>query len=134
MNDYSVFLASDSYVRPDTEKMTDQSMIANALFAKENLERFMEDTRGLTSCGQLSERIGEAWGMSAVKLQVQMADKVLGDDNGYKNAPAISPQAREESAILTRLRETIPWELQKRLNGFKKKRSLRRRQGEDGAG
>ena len=46
----------------------------------------MEDTRGLTSCGQLSERIGEAWGMSAVKLQVQMADKVLGDDNGYKNA------------------------------------------------
>ena len=33
MNDYSVFLASDSYVRPDTEKMTDQSMIANALFA-----------------------------------------------------------------------------------------------------
>ncbi len=86
MNDYSVFLAADSFVRPEKEEMNDHSMIANAVFAKENLERFMEDTRGLTSCGQLSERIGEAWGMSAVKLQVQMADKVLGDDNGYKNA------------------------------------------------
>ncbi len=86
MKEYSDFLASDSYVRPDTEKMTDKSTIANALFARENLERFVEDTRGLTSCSQLSEKIGEAWGMSAVMLQVQLVDTITADDNSYKNA------------------------------------------------
>lgn len=84
---YCTFLASDSYVRPDTMGMTDARDIFVAVAAREAVGRLMEGTKDFTSCGQVTEKLDEQWARQEARLKVTMADKAFRvDRREYQDA------------------------------------------------
>lgn len=84
LGDYCDFLASDSYVRPDTMEHTDAPEIANAMLARESLKTYVKATAECRTCGDLSAKIDEERAMSEVLLTEALHSKVSKSAEDYQ--------------------------------------------------
>lgn len=84
LGEYCKFLASDSYVRPDTMEQTDVMDIVNAMVARESLKNYVKSTRECRSCADLSAKIDEQTAMAEVLLTEAIHSKASGSKEGYR--------------------------------------------------
>lgn len=84
LGDYCKFLASDSYVSPDTGEHRDEMDITNAMVARENLKNYVKATKECRACGDLSAKVDERMAIAGVILTEAIYAKVSGSGEGYR--------------------------------------------------
>lgn len=77
MGEYCEFLTSDLYVMPDPRRTGEAGDLAKAIAAKENMERFLQDTRKCTTCEQIGEKIDRDWGVAALALKSDLGQVLI---------------------------------------------------------
>ncbi len=84
---YCEFLKSDFYVWKDNGQRMDEeeTLVCKGIIGKENLKRYLEDTSGCKTCGEISEKVGMQWLDETVMFEVELQEKMFSDTQFYQD-------------------------------------------------